>query len=172
MLENLRSFFNHLSCISQQRVLSSLVIIVGLLLLPLAAVLFVVCLSTCSIWMSLRLSSEQVNFIRQPILLSLPVSIRRSSSRLLRTVSGTYFHKIWEGAEQGVNEFKPFTVDWWDVPGRDERWKEQTIANTSKLQFDQEFGNTFFGTGDTLINAETLLSFSAKSPCVCLRVVF
>jgi len=32
------------------------------------------------------------------------------------------------------------------------------------LQFDQEFGNTFFGTGDTLINAETLLSFRAKPP--------
>ena len=81
---------------------------------------------------------------------------------------GNIFHKIWEGAEQGTNEFKSFRVDWWDVPGRDERWKEQTIANTSKLQFDQEFGNTFFGTGDTLINAETLLSFRAKAP---LRVL-
>ena len=47
---------------------------------------------------------------------------------------------------------------------RDEEWKKQTIANTSQLQFDQEFGNTFFGTGDTLINAETLLSFRALPP--------
>ena len=77
---------------------------------------------------------------------------------------GNTFHKIWEGAVQKVNEFTPFTVNWYDVPGRDEKWKEQTIANTSQLQFDQEFGNTFFGTGDTLINAETLLSFRAKPP--------
>ena len=75
---------------------------------------------------------------------------------------GNQFHKVWEGAVQGINQFKPFRVDWWDVPGRDNKWKTETIANTSQLQFDQEFGNTFFGTGDTLINAETLLSLRAK----------
>ena len=77
---------------------------------------------------------------------------------------GNMYHKLWEGAVQGVNEYKPFRVDWWDVPGRDESWKEQTIANTSKLQFDQEFGNTFFGTGDTLIDGSTLLELRAKDP--------
>jgi len=77
---------------------------------------------------------------------------------------GNVFHKIWEGAEQGTNEYKSFRVDWWDVPGRDQVWKEQTIANTSQIQFDQEFGNTFFGTGDTLINADTLLKLRRKEP--------
>lgn len=77
---------------------------------------------------------------------------------------GNQFHKIWEGAVQGINEFSSFRVDWWDVPGRDEEWKQQTIANTSQLQFDQEFGNTFFGTGDTLVNADTLLGLRAKPP--------
>ena len=77
---------------------------------------------------------------------------------------GNPFHKIWEGAVQGVNEFKSFRVDWWDVPGRDEAWKESTIANTSQLQFDQEFGNTFFGTGNTLISAECLLNLKASRP--------
>jgi|TARA_R110002074_G_scaffold125771_1_gene263378 hypothetical protein len=77
---------------------------------------------------------------------------------------GNTFHKIWEGAVQKVNEFIPFTVNWWDVPGRDDEWKRQTISNTSQLQFDQEFGNTFYGTGDTLINAETLLGFRASNP--------
>ena len=75
---------------------------------------------------------------------------------------GNTFHKIWEGAVQKTNEYKAFTVNWWDVPGRDEEWKKQTISNTSQMQFDQEFGNTFFGTGDTLINAETLLNFRAS----------
>ena len=77
---------------------------------------------------------------------------------------GNTFYKIWEGAVQGTNEYQPFRVDWWDVPGRDEAWKQQTIANTSQMQFDQEFGNTFFGTGDTLIGAQTLLELKAKEP--------
>jgi len=77
---------------------------------------------------------------------------------------GNTYHSIWEGATQGTNEYKPFRVDWWDVPGRDEAWKAQTIRNTSQLQFDQEFGNTFFGTGDTLIAPEALLKLRAKEP--------
>jgi len=77
---------------------------------------------------------------------------------------GNTFHKIWEGAVQGVNEYSYFRVDWNDVPGRDEKWKEETINNTSQIQFDQEFGNTFFGTGDTLINAQTLLDLRASTP--------
>jgi len=77
---------------------------------------------------------------------------------------GNTYQKIWEGAVQKTNEFNPFRVDWWDVPGRDEEWKKQTIANTSQLQFDQEFGNTFFGTGDTLVQAETLMNFRAIDP--------
>jgi len=75
---------------------------------------------------------------------------------------GNMFHKIWEGAMQNTSEFVPFRVDWWDVPGRDEKWKDKTIGNTSQLQFDQEFGNTFFGTGATLISAEHLLRQKAK----------
>jgi len=82
---------------------------------------------------------------------------------------GNTFHKIWEGAVQKVNEFKSFRVDWWDVPGRDAEWKKQTVANTSQLQFDQEFGNTFFGTGDTLIAANTLLELRAMNPCQVLE---
>lgn len=76
---------------------------------------------------------------------------------------GNTFHKIWEGAVQGVNEFRHFRVDWWDVPGRDDKWKLETISNTSQIQFDQEFGNSFIGTGDTLISAETLLNFRAMN---------
>ena len=82
---------------------------------------------------------------------------------------GNQYEKIWTGAVQGVNEYKPFRVDWWDVPGRDEEWKRQTIANTSQLQFDQEFGNTFFGTGDTLINAETLMGLRSSNPTSVLE---
>ena len=77
---------------------------------------------------------------------------------------GNIYHKLWEGAVQKTNEFKPFRVDWWDVPGRDEKWKEETVNNTSELQFEQEFGNTFHGRGNTLIDANYLLAQVSIEP--------
>ena len=77
---------------------------------------------------------------------------------------GNVYHKIWEGASTNTNEYKPFRVDWWDVPGRDEAWKLSTIANTSELQFDQEFGNNFHGRGNTLLDANDLLTLKAVEP--------
>lgn len=104
-----------------------------------------------------------------------PVVTSGKSTRVIITSTanglGNVFHKIWEGAVQSTNEYKPFRVDWWDVPGRDEAWKQQTIANTSELQFDQEFGNNFHGTGNTLINANTLLRLKAKQPIYSMNGV-
>ena len=77
---------------------------------------------------------------------------------------GNMFHRLWEGSVQRVNEFVPFRVDWYDVPGRDEEWKALTISNTSRLQFDQEFGNTFYGTSHTLINPDILIEQRALNP--------
>ena len=77
---------------------------------------------------------------------------------------GNIFHRLYEGATTGKNEFKPFRVDWWDVPGRDEEWKKQTISNTSELQFEQEFGNCFNGRSNTLINSDTILGLQSENP--------
>ena len=71
------------------------------------------------------------------------------------------FHKIYESAVHGQSEYKDFLINWFDVPGRDDEWKEQTIANTSEAQFEQEYGNSFLGTGNTLINSNTLLEMKA-----------
>ena len=97
-----------------------------------------------------------------------PVVSSGESTRVIITSTangvGNVFHKIWEGAVQSTNEYKSFRVDWWHVPGRNEEWKRQTIANTSEIQFQQEFGNTFHGTGNTLIAPEVLLKLQAKTP--------
>jgi hypothetical protein len=98
-----------------------------------------------------------------------PVVSSGKTSRVIITSTangiGNMFHKIYEGAVQGTNEFHPCRVDWWDVPGRDEKWKEQTIANTSQDQFEQEFGNSFGrGTGRTLISPTQLLALRAINP--------
>ncbi len=77
---------------------------------------------------------------------------------------GNLYYRLWEGARGKNNDFKDFRVDWWDVPGRDEAWKKQTIANTSELQFEQEFGNNFLGTSTTLISANTILGLKGRQP--------
>jgi len=97
-----------------------------------------------------------------------PVVSSGKTSRVIITSTangiGNIYHKLWEGAVQGTNEYKSFRVDWWDVPGRDEEWKRQTVSNTSELQFDQEFGNTFMGNGNTLIAGDKLLQLKSSNP--------
>ena len=77
---------------------------------------------------------------------------------------GNMFHRIWESSVTGSNEFANYQVNWWDVPGRDEKWKDQTVANTSELQFEQEFGNSFLGTGRTLIPSNIILGLTSENP--------
>jgi len=66
------------------------------------------------------------------------------------------FYKIWTDAENGRNSYKPVAVNWWDVPGRDERWKQETINNTSAEQFRQEHECEFLGSSNTLLSGATL----------------
>jgi len=49
------------------------------------------------------------------------------------------FYKIWTDAINKRNNYVPFEIHWSQVPGRDEKWKEETIRNTSERQFEQEF---------------------------------
>jgi len=97
-----------------------------------------------------------------------PVISSGKTSKIIITSTangiGNMFHKLYEGAVQGTNEFTATRVDWWDVPGRDDEWKKMTIENTSELQFDQEFGNSFHGTGNTLISADILLALRSTEP--------
>ena len=61
-----------------------------------------------------------------------------------------HFYRMWHDAEQSKNEYIPTDVHWSEVPGRDEKWRQQTIANTSEAQFKVEFECEFLGSVDTL----------------------
>ncbi len=61
------------------------------------------------------------------------------------------FYKLWVDATNKRNDYVPIEVHWSEVPGRDEKWKEMTIRNTSEAQFQQEFECEFLGSVDTLI---------------------
>lgn len=74
------------------------------------------------------------------------------------------FYKLWTEAEQGKNTFVPFSVHWSDVPGRDQKWKEETIKNTSEQQFREEFDCEFIGSTNTLINPNKLLQLASVRP--------
>lgn len=67
-----------------------------------------------------------------------------------------YFYEMWEKATKGKSEFVPMFFDWWEVPGRDEAWKQKQIANTSEEQFREEFCAEFLGSSRTLISPEKL----------------
>ena len=75
-----------------------------------------------------------------------------------------HFYRMWHDAERGKNEYVPTDVHWSQVPGRDEIWKEQTIANTSEQQFKIEFECEFLGSVDTLIAPSKLKSLVYDAP--------
>jgi hypothetical protein len=75
-----------------------------------------------------------------------------------------HFYRMWHDAERGKNEYVPTDVHWSEVPGRDENWKAQTIANTSEQQFKVEFECEFLGSVNTLINPAKLRNLVYEDP--------
>jgi len=75
-----------------------------------------------------------------------------------------HFYRMWHDAERGKNEYLPTDVHWSEVPGRDQVWKEQTIANTSEQQFKVEFECEFLGSVNTLINPSKLRNLVYEDP--------
>ena len=75
-----------------------------------------------------------------------------------------HYYKLWTDAENGKNDYVPIEVHWSEVPGRDEKWKEETIRNTSKEQFQQEFECDFLGSVDTLISPYKIKSTPYSDP--------
>ena len=74
------------------------------------------------------------------------------------------FYKLWNDAIHKRNSYIPIEVHWTEVPGRDEAWKKETIANTSEQQFASEFECEFLGSVNTLVNASKLRNLSYKEP--------
>ena len=75
-----------------------------------------------------------------------------------------HFYRMWHDAERGVNGYIPTDVHWGEVPGRDDEWKAQTIANTSEQQFKVEFECEFLGSVNTLIAPSKLKNLVYDAP--------
>jgi hypothetical protein len=74
------------------------------------------------------------------------------------------FYKLWVDAEEGRNNYTPIEVNWREVPGRDDKWKDETIKNTSQQQFTQEFECQFIGSTLTLIAPSKLRTMTFQTP--------
>lgn len=74
------------------------------------------------------------------------------------------YYKLWTDAINQRNSYIPIDVHWSDVPGRDDKWKEETIANTSEEQFRTEFECDFVGSIHTLISPSKLKTLAYIDP--------
>jgi hypothetical protein len=84
-----------------------------------------------------------------------------------------HFWKICKEAQEDVDEYGRgkngyvyIEVAWDRVPGRDEAWKEDTLASISwnMEQFNQEFNVSFVGSQNTLISGSKLKELSFSVP--------
>jgi hypothetical protein len=67
------------------------------------------------------------------------------------------FYDIWMDAIAGKSSYVPLRVDWWQVKGRDDKWKEQATADIGSVEdFNQEYGLQFFSSDELLLGANEL----------------
>ena len=74
------------------------------------------------------------------------------------------FYKMWIESEEGRNDYVPIEVHWSEMPGRNEKWKQETIRNTSETQFTQEFECEFVGSTHTLVSPSKLRTMVFQNP--------
>lgn len=79
-----------------------------------------------------------------------------------RDTSGL-FYKLYSGSIKGENNWVSMKVPWYDVPGRDEKWKKDTMASmASPEDFLREFECIFDEIGESSINAATFDNLRSK----------
>jgi hypothetical protein len=69
-----------------------------------------------------------------------------------------HFYKTCKGAKEGTNGYEYVEVMWYDVPGRDEAWKKETMEalDHDEQKFAQEYQCEFVGSSGTLIDGSKL----------------
>jgi hypothetical protein len=77
-----------------------------------------------------------------------------------------HFWKTCKGAEEGTNGYKFVKVMWYDVPGRDEEWKKETLEalDHDEEKFRQEYCCQFLGSSGTLISGSKLKELYPETP--------
>lgn len=77
-----------------------------------------------------------------------------------------HFYQTCTFAQQNKNGYHLIKVMWYDVPGRDETWRKETLAamNNDVDKFEQEYCCEFIGSSGTLIAGSVLKSMQFMEP--------
>ena len=75
-----------------------------------------------------------------------------------------HFYEFWSKAVKGQSNFYPIKVGWWEVPGRDQQWKKEIIADIGKVRFSQEYQCKYLGSNSLLIDSDVLEVMDFKEP--------
>jgi hypothetical protein len=97
---------------------------------------------------------------------------KRTKIFAVSTPNGTdnKFYEIYSKAETGQSAWKAERVDWWDIPGRTERWKTQQIQLLgSEEKFLQEYGNVFLDPGNSAVGATVIERFKTEKKTPIFR---
>lgn len=90
---------------------------------------------------------------------------KKSKIIMVSTPNGmNLFYKFWNDAMEKRNLYVPITAHWSCVPGRDEKWRLEQIAQMGEEKFNQEFNTEFLGSSDTLISPTRLADLTWKDP--------
>ena len=75
-------------------------------------------------------------------------------------------HSFWVNAVNGTNGYHPIKVTWQQVPGRDEKWRKETLEgmNGDLEKFAQEYEVEWLGSSGTLIAGYKLKELVAQTP--------
>ena len=87
---------------------------------------------------------------------------KKSKIFMVSTPNGVLnkFYDIFSEAEKEKNNWKAERIDWWEIPGRNEKWKSEMIATLgSEESFNQEFGNQFLDSTNGAVGIEILEHF-------------
>jgi hypothetical protein len=93
------------------------------------------------------------------------------STKLLMTSTPNGLNHFWKtckGAEEGSNGYEYVKVMWNDVPGRDDKWKQETLEalDFDEQKFRQEYCCDFQGSSGTLIDGSKLKELFPARPVV------
>jgi hypothetical protein len=94
-------------------------------------------------------------------------SMKKSQVIVISTPNGrdNKFYELVEDSKKENSIWNLERVDWWDVPGRDEAWKNREIALIgSKDVFDQEYANVFHDPNKSVIDEEYLSKLKDECP--------
>ena len=77
-----------------------------------------------------------------------------------------HFYKTCEGARENRNGYIYIEVPWQRVPGRDDKWKKETLEGMDfdTQKFSQEFECNFLGSSGTLIEGSKLKNLVSRNP--------